>query len=462
MAQPILMPKLGQTVEESTIVRWHKKEGDKIAKGDIIFEIETDKAVLECESFVEGTLLKIVVPEGQPVPVQSTVGFVGEPGEKAPEVEAPKPVPAPKADIPAPLAATQTPAGALSQTPATPQAAAAMGVPPVGGPSAPPAGMTSQIPAPPGKLKISPRARALVKKKVIAASKITGTGPGGRIVEKDVIVYLESQGYDNIRITPAAKNLAAQEDIDILTLSSTGDSNRVSVADVKRAIAEKPEPMNKMRRIIGERLTYSFSSIPHIFVTVSVDMTDLFEYRAELKKKGLPYTVTDFIMKAVTMSLIEYPMFNSNTDGVNVSWNSRVNLGLAVSLEKGLVVPVISQAEDLSLAELHDTAADLAAKAREGKLPPDDMQGGSFTISNMGMLKVENFTAIINPGESAILAVCSTVPTPVVKDNKVVIRSIMKMTASADHRIHDGSSAAVFVNSIKDKLEDMELWKSLI
>ncbi|MCK4249668.1 MAG: 2-oxo acid dehydrogenase subunit E2, partial [Candidatus Omnitrophica bacterium] len=412
MAQPILMPKLGQTVEESTIVRWHKKEGDKIAKGDIIFEIETDKAVLECESFVEGTLLKIVVPEGQPVPVQSTVGFVGEPGEKAPEVEAPKPVPAPKADIPAPLAATQTPAGALSQTPATPQAAArslrsgllvglsraergatAMGVPPVGGPSAPPAGMTSQIPAPPGKLKISPRARALVKKKVIAASKITGTGPGGRIVEKDVKAYLESQGYDNIRITPAAKNLAAQEDIDILTLSSTGDSNRVSVADVKRAIAEKPEPMNKMRRIIGERLTYSFSSIPHIFVTVSVDMTDLFEYRAELKKKGLPYTVTDFIMKAVTMSLTEYPMFNSNTDGVNVSWNSRVNLGLAVSLEKGLVVPVISQAEDLSLAELHDTAADLAAKAREGKLPPDDMQGGSFTISNMGMLKVENFTA---------------------------------------------------------------------
>jgi len=453
MAQPVLMPKLGQTVEESTIVRWHKKQGDKVAKGDVIFEIETDKAVLECESFVEGTLLKIVVPEGQTVPVQSTVAFVGEPGEKVPDVVIP-PKPA-AAEKPVSAPAASTPSSQPASAPAPTASAQAQSLPAIPVPGA-------LAPAQPGRLKISPRARALAKAKVIDLSGITGSGPGGRIVEKDVIAYLDAQGYDKLRVSPAAKKLASKEGIDVLSVIGSGDSGKVLIADIERAVAEKPEPMSKMRRVIAERLSQSFCLTPHIFVTASVDMTDLLEFRKGLKAKGVPYTVTDFIMMAVTMSLLEHRQFNSVTDGNAVRWNSNVNLGLAVSLENGLVVPVIRNADDMDLMELHDAAAGLAAKAREGKLTPDEMQGGSFTISNMGMMDVENFCAIINPGESAILAISSTIQKPVVRDGKIVPRAMMKITVSADHRINDGAAAAVFVNTIKNKLEDIKLWKSLI
>ena len=219
--------------------------------------------------------------------------------------------------------------------------------------------------------------------------------------------------------------------------------------------------MSKMRQVIGQRLTQSVVTQPHFFVTVSVDMTDLIAYRNQLKAAGAPYTVTDFISQAVILSLKEFPDVNSSTDGKSVRWNSRVHLGVAVSLEQGLVVPVIRNADDLTLAEINAAAKTLAEKARAGKLAPDEMSGSTFTISNMGMLKVENFTAIINTGEAAILAVASTLPQPAVRDGKVVVRQLMKITLSSDHRIVDGALAARFVNAIKAKLEDIELWKRL-
>ena len=197
--------------------------------------------------------------------------------------------------------------------------------------------------------------------------------------------------------------------------------------------------MSKMRQIIAQRLTQSVVTAPHFFVTVEVDMTDLMTFRAQLKEQGAPYTVTDFISQAVVLTLKEFPEVNSATDGKTTRWNSHVHLGLAVSLEQGLVVPVIRNADELTLAELNARAKELADKARAGKLAPDEMTGSTFTISNMGMLDVENFTAIINPGESAILAVSSTLKKPVVRDDKVVVRSIMKMTLSSDHRIIDGA-----------------------
>ena len=219
--------------------------------------------------------------------------------------------------------------------------------------------------------------------------------------------------------------------------------------------------MSKMRQIIAQRLTQSVVTAPHFFVTVEVDMTDLVKFRAQLKEKGAPYTVTDFISQAVVLTLKEFPAVNSSTDGKTTRWNSRVHLGVAVSLEQGLVVPVIRNADELAMTELNARAKELAEKARNGKLAPDEMSGSTFTISNMGMLDVENFTAIINPGESAILAVSSTLKKAVVRDNKVVARSIMKMTLSADHRIIDGAMAARFVNAVKQKLENIELWKLL-
>jgi pyruvate dehydrogenase E2 component (dihydrolipoamide acetyltransferase) len=432
------MPKFGQMTEESAIVEWLKKEGDRVAKGDILFTVETDKSVMEVESFFQGTLLKILVQPGINVPVSSTVGFIGRPGEAIPAVEPPQPMAQKK---PEPTPPTATP---IAPTPVA--AVSSMATPP---PPTPP----------PSVFRISPRAAKLAEDCVIDPTKITGTGPTGRIVEKDVRAYLEAQGYDKLRIAPAAKELAKREGIDILILGR-GDA-RITVADVERAIAEKPKPMSKMRQVIAQRLQHSIVTAPHFFVTVEVDMTDLVALRARLKEQGAPYTVTDFISQAVVLALEEFPGVNSSTDGQTVRWHSHVHLGLAVSLEQGLVVPVVCNADEMTLVEISTASKVLVEKARAGRLAPNEMAGSTFTISNMGMLDVENFTAIINPGESAILAVSSTRKKPVVCDDKIVVRQLMKMTLSSDHRIIDGELAARFINTVKEKLEDVALWNRL-
>jgi pyruvate dehydrogenase E2 component (dihydrolipoamide acetyltransferase) len=311
------------------------------------------------------------------------------------------------------------------------------------------------------RLFISPRAKALAEACVIDPSRITGTGPNGRIVEQDVRAHLQRHGYEKLLITPAAKQLAAKEGLDILSIRGSGESGRINVHDIERAVAERPKVMSKMRQVIASRLTQSFTSTPHFFVTVSADLTNLLALRKELNTRGGDYTVTDFILEAVILSLQEIPEMNSVTDGRTVTWHGSVHLGVAVALEHGLVVPVVRNADQLSLTELHDRTKALVDKARKGALLPDEMSGSTFTVSNMGMLGVENFTAIINPGEAGILAVGATIPTPVVRDGKVVVRSMMKMTVSADHRVVDGMKAAQFVNAIKNKLEDVEVWKRL-
>lgn len=452
MPHPLAMPKPGQFTEECTILRWLKKVGDPVAKGDILFEIETDKSNMEVESFFEGTLLKILVPEGGTAPVQAIVGFIGQPGEAVPDVVAPPPKPAEAAPAasavktsPAAIPAPSAPAPAGSPAPVAPSAAPAV-----------------SAPAAPAELRISPRARRLARESAVNPRRIPGSGPGGRIVEKDVRAYLAARGYDRLRVSPSALALAVKEEVDILGVTGSGEGGRILVSDIERAVKEQPRAMSRMRQVIAQRLTQSFTTTPHFFVTVPADVTDLVELRRELKAKGQPYTVTDFILAAVIRSLIEFPAFNSSTDGRTERWNGKVNLGLAVSLEHGLVVPVIRNADDLSLRELHDAAAALAEKARLGKLAPDEMSGSTFTISNMGMLGVENFTAIINPGEAGILAVSSARETPVARDGKVVIRTMMNMTVSADHRIIDGAVAARFINAIRARLEDAAAWKRLI
>ena len=453
MATPIIMPKFGQMTEESAIIEWRKKEGDKVAKGDILFTVETDKSVMDVESFEEGTLLKIIVQPGANVPVQSTVGFLGKPGEPIPTVTAPAPAPTPKA-AEAGHGVPSVPPATRSLTPA-PAAHTAE-------PAAPtPASQHSSTRPHESLFRISPRAVALARDCVIDPTPITGTGPSGRIIEKDVKAYLDAKGYSRIRISPSARQLAAKEKLDILTIQGSGDSGRITVADVQRALAERPRVMSKMRQIIAQRLTQSVVTAPHFFVTVEVDMTGLVQFRAQLKEKGAPYTITDLISQAAVLTLKEFPDVNSSTDGKTIRWNSRVHLGLAVSLEQGLVVPVIRNADELTLAELNMRSKELADKARTSKLGPDEMAGSTFTISNMGMLDVENFTAIINTGEAAILAVSSTLKKPVVREDKVVIRSIMKITLSSDHRLIDGALAARFVNSVKQKLENIELWRLL-
>jgi len=456
MAQAIVMPKLGQTVEEATIVKWHKREGDAVRKGEVLFEIETDKAVLEAESFFDGILLKILVAEGETVPVMSVVGYVGTPGEPIPETP-----PRPAAARETALATKALETGPTAQSAERRVADVAAGTlrGPVPEMPAPP---SVAPPAQPQRLLISPRARALVREKVIDPSKIVGSGPNGRILERDVVAYLKRRDYDQLRITPAAKVLAARHNLDLLEIRGTGTGGRITVGDVERALAERPRPLSKMRQVIARRLTQSFTTTPHFYVTRSVDMTDLLLFRKRLKDAGEVYGVTDFILQAVILALQEVPELNSSTDGTFVRWHSSVDLGIAVGLDSGLVVPVLRAAQELSFRELHAAAEALVAKAKAGKLMPDEMTGSSFTVSNMGMLDVDNFAAIINPGESGILAVASTVERPVARSGEIVVRAVMNITLSADHRIVDGMKGAAFVNAVKRKLEDMELWKSLI
>jgi pyruvate dehydrogenase E2 component (dihydrolipoamide acetyltransferase) len=287
----------------------------------------------------------------------------------------------------------------------------------------------------PESFKISPRAAKLARDRGIDPTSLVGSGPGGRIVERDVVSTLESK--ESSRFQPKR------------------------TLEIEAAINEQPKPMTRMRRVIAKRLTQSYLSTPHFFVTVSADVTELESLRSERKARGISYNITDFVLAAVAHALDEFPTVNSTTDGESITTHSRIHLGLAVALEEGLVVPVIRDANHLTLAELHDRATDLTAKARAGKLPPDEMTGSTFTISNMGMLDVENFTAIINPGESAILAVSSMARQPVARDDQVVIRSLMKMTLSSDHRIIDGALAARFLNAIRKRLEDRSFWRQL-
>jgi len=456
MATLVPIPKLGQSEETVIIDSWRAKVGDIIKKGDILFEVETDKAVLEVESQFEGTVLKIVVPAGKEVPVMITACVLGKPGEEIPDVvEAPAAAPAKPAAAPAPKPATPAPAAAAPTQTSTGQVQKANA--PFEPASASAFVPVVHIPNP------SPRARKFAQDFLIDLDKINGSGgAAGRVNEQDVKNYLETSGYNDKKITPSAFNLAKKEDIELVAIDGSGDSGRVTLSDVKDAINEKPQEMNAMRRIIAERLTESKQTIPHFYVTVSIDMTDLMAKRKQLKEDDINLSVNVFIVKAAAMSLKEFPYVNAAVQGNAIVRKSKVNVGVAVSVDNGLVVPVVKNTDRKALDEIQAEVAELAEKARTNKLGTDDMKGGTFTISNMGMLNVESFGAIINPGEAAILAVSSSIPTPVVIDGEIVVRSIMKVTLSADHRVVDGAMGAEFVNAFKNKLEDIELWDDMI
>jgi len=443
MATKIPIPRLGQSEETVTIQSWKVKEGDTIKKGDVLFDVETDKAVLDVESQFEGTILKILVPAGTP-------------GEDISALlkESAVPAAAPKAAAPAPAAASAPKAAAPSAAPA-PAASAPVSAP-VSAPKA--------APAAPAKKAVSPRAKVFAKDFLIDINKVPGTGgEAGRVTEKDVKTYLDNSGYNSKKITPVALNVAKDAKLELLSLTGSGDGGRITLADVKNAVFEQPKPLSTMRKIIARRLTESKHVMPHFYVTVSIDMTAVKAKRAALKKQNISISVNVFVAKAVALALREFPTVNAECTGDAIRQKSKVNLGIAVSLDNGLIVPVIRNADKKALDELQDEIAEQAAKARAGKLTPEEISGGTFTISNMGMMNVENFAAIINPGEAGILAVSSAIPTPVVeKDGSIVAKEMMKVTLSVDHRIVDGSDGAKFVNAVKAKLEDPALWDSMI
>jgi pyruvate dehydrogenase E2 component (dihydrolipoamide acetyltransferase) len=392
--------------------------------------------------------------------VQSTVGFLGQLGEPIPAVTAPVPAapraveaaPAPKASEPPPGLGLRQPSAAFGTAPTIEKAPEDWRTPKREAPAA-------AVPQAPSRFRISPRAAMLAKNAVIDATRIQGTGPEGRVVEKDVKDYLRQHDYDKLRISPAAKELTAREKLDVLTIQPT--DGRITVPDVQRALAERPKPMTDMGKAIAQRLSLKFRDTPHFYVTVAVDMTELIAYRGQLKAAGASYTVADFIAEAVVLTLQEFPDVNSSTDGKTAHRNSQVNLGIAISLEPGLVVPVIRAAEQLSWRELCRQSKALVEKARAGTVTPDELSGATFTISDLGMADVDSYAPIINPGKSATLGVASTQPQPVVRGGAIVVRQMMKLTLSCNRRIVDGALGAKFVNAIKQKLEDIELWKQL-
>ncbi|MGO9207267.1 MAG: dihydrolipoamide acetyltransferase family protein, partial [Candidatus Limnocylindrales bacterium] len=403
MAHPILMPKPGQMTEECTIVAWHKAEGDPVARGDILFEIETDKANMDVEAFDEGVVLRILVGAGETVPVNTVCAYVGMPGETLPD------------DVPAVQAPDRQAEPALAtRLPAEPRETRTETA------DSPPSRVRSAS-GDAERVRISPRASQLAAASGLDPRTIIGSGPEGRITERDVRAALETAS-----LAPSTLASAAPPDED----ASWGRDE------------EAPRPLSRMRRVIAERLTQSATTIPHFTVTVAVDMSGLLALRKELNATGATFSVTDFILAATAQTLAEFPDVNSRTDGSLVWTRRRVHLGLAVSVPHGLLVPVIRDADRCSLSELHERAAGLAERARAGSLPLDDMSGSTFTVSNLGMFGVDEFSAIINPGEAAILAVSSVIPTPIVVGDGIGIRQVMKLTLSADHRLVDGELGA--------------------
>ena len=395
MPHAVRMPKPGQMTEECVLTLWLKDEGDAVAKGDVLFEIETDKSTMEVESFHDGVVLRRLVAEGETVPVNAICAWIGAFGETVPDETVP--------DETVPDVAKPESAGA-AVVEVTPVEASDI------------AGAAAHE-----RLAISPRASRLAAEAGLDPRSVVGTGPDGRIVERDVAAAI------------AAPRPAAM----------TGDDGEAA-----------PRPLSRIRQVIADRLTLSATTIPAFTVTVAADVTRLLALRDELREAGTRLTVTDFVLAATAQTLAELPDVNSRTDGRSVWVRRRVHLGVAVALPAGLVVAVIRDADRLGLLELHDRAADRIAAARAGTLAVDDMSGSTFTVSNLGMFGVDAFSAIINPGESAILAVAGAIPTAVAFGDGIAVRTIMKLTLSADHRLVDGELGARFLNAIRRRLED--------
>jgi pyruvate dehydrogenase E2 component (dihydrolipoamide acetyltransferase) len=429
MAHAILMPKPGQMTEECTVIAWHKQEGDPVHRGDVLFEIETDKSTMEVEAFDDGVLLRIVAAEGATVPVNAVCAWVGEAGESVPDgepatVEAPAEAPT----VGAPAAAAQAAAAAEARA-----MVAAL-------PATAPATVGE------GRLRISPRAARVAAQAGIDPRGVTGTGPEGRITERDVLAAIEA------RTAPAAPSPAATSPAAPAAPAPAAPAPAPTEAAGEGE--EPPRPLSRMRRVIAERLTLSATTIPTFTVTAGVDVTGLLALRRELKSDGIDLSVTDYVLAAVAQALVEFPDVNARTDGVSVWPRRAVHLGLAVSLPAGLMVPVIRDADRLSVHGIHAEAARLATAARDGRLGPDELTGSTFTVSNLGMFGVDDFTAIINPGESGILAVGSAQETPVAVNGGLAVRSIMRLTLTADHRMVDGELGARFLNAIRRRLEN--------
>ena len=437
MSTKVVMEALSPTMEEGRLVEWKKQEGEAVAVGDVLAEVETDKAVMELVARAGGTLLKQVIPAGTTVPVSELVAVIGEPGEQVGDAGGASKKPAPKAAKTEEQATQPAPdRNRPSSMPAAPPAEAVTegnGQQPAARPAAtaPP-----RAPQSGGRVKASPLARRMAAERGIDLSSVSGSGPEGRVVARDL------EGAVARAPAPAAPAPAARAPVPAAPRIPTG----VPFADV---------PLTQIRKTIARRLSQSIGPIPTFYLTTEVDMERSAEAReALLAGGGEKVSFNDIIIKATAMALKRHPECNAWWQDDHIRYWNEVHVSMAVAIEDGLITPVIRHTDLKSLREIAAEARDLAGRARERKLKPEEYTGGTFSVSNLGMLDIDEFTAVINPPETGILAVGRMVQQPVVHEGTVAIRRRMRLTMSCDHRVIDGATGARFLQTLKGMLEN--------
>jgi pyruvate dehydrogenase E2 component (dihydrolipoamide acetyltransferase) len=411
MQEVILMPRLSDTMTEGVIAAWHKKVGDQVKKGDVLADIETDKATMELESYKEGKLLYTGAEKGQKVAVNDLLAIIGEEGK----VNVQQIVDASKNKGASPAAAKE-PAAQPADLKTAPQ----------------PVAKESSSLNGDGRIKASPLAKKMASEKGIDLSQLHGSGDFGRIIKKDVAEY-----------TPAASAPAAAQKA---TAVSTAPTGQVSFDDI---------PVSQMRKVIAKRLSEAKFSAPEFYLTITVDMDQAVSSRTRINENApVKISFNDFVLKATALALKKHPAVNSSWMGDKIRVNHHVNIGVAVAVEDGLLVPVVRFADTKSLSQISQEVKEFAARAKNKKLQPADWEGSTFTISNLGMFGMDEFTAIINPPDSCILAISSIQQIPVVKNGAIVPGNVMKLTMTCDHRVVDGATGAAFLQTLKGLLEE--------
>jgi pyruvate dehydrogenase E2 component (dihydrolipoamide acetyltransferase) len=428
MAKDILMPLLSPSMTEGTLVRWLKKEGDAVKSGDVLAEVETDKATMDLEAFDSGILRKILAAEGDKVPINARIGIIGTKDEKIDESAA---APAPKAEAPAPAegeAKGEKPAPQNKDLPPISKEEALAVAPAPAKTSSTGASSTSSG----GRIKASPLAKKIAAEKHVDLAALTGTGPGGRIVRSDVL------------------NAPANGS----SCGGTSIYKRGPIAPEGKA------KLSTMRSVIAKRLLESKTTIPHFYLEIEVDAKPMLELRAQLNeslgqlKPPVKLSLNDFVLKAAAEAVRRVPAVNASFTGDGIQQYPDVQLSFAVAIAEGLITPIVPQAQNKSLIQISGEAKALAAKAKDGKLKPEEFQGGTFTVSNLGMLGIDNFYAIINPPQAAILAVGNIVKKPVVDANdNIVVGSRQRFTLSCDHRVVDGAVGAAYLKELRELIE---------
>jgi pyruvate dehydrogenase E2 component (dihydrolipoamide acetyltransferase) len=464
MIQNVLLPKLGETMTAAKVEKWRKAVGDKVAKGDVILEITTDKATLEVESIVQGTLRAVLAPEGVELPVNTVIALVGDPSDA---------LPANLADLEAaarggaPAKPVTTAPGVATAIPAPSSAAAQASDTAV-----------EEIVLPAGRVFASPRARMRAEAEHVPLLILRGSGPNARILEQDVLAYVERRA--KVKATPTAIAEACARNVDITRLKPTGADGRVTKEDVLAAkpgvaaVVAQPPPavsvvaqppsavgprieLTAMRRVVAERMTRSKREAPHFYLMMDIDMTAAAALRSKINAEGkLRIAFHDLALRACAKALVENPAMNVTWAGDHIRRRDAVNIGLAVALDEGLIVPVVKNVDRMSLVETAQASAKLVEKARSKRLTPDEYEGGCLTLSNLGMYDVDNFCPVINPGESGILGTGRITQKVVVIDGGLHVRSMMSVTLSADHRAVDGAIAAKFLKRVKELLQAPE------